>query len=116
MKLILQNGYPYPLPPDFDSDQYDARSHHIEIDGVIHFEWKHTLTVEFETDIRASRVHLHSEWEVWNHNTLEARISVADGYNHPAIIYGDKAYCGFILVPEAIPDRADLCSKTSPPT
>ena len=49
MRLSLENGYPYPLPDGFDLDTYDSRSHSVLIEDVRHFEWRHTLTIEFDT-------------------------------------------------------------------
>lgn len=43
MRLTLQNGYPYPLPPGFDFDAYNPRMHWVSFE-VRHFEWLHTLT------------------------------------------------------------------------
>ena len=47
MRLTLQNGYPYPLPPGFDFDAHNPHMHFVGFDGVRHFEWLHTLTIEF---------------------------------------------------------------------
>lgn len=102
MSLILQNGYPYPYPEgitDEQADQYadEAMSHTLEIHGVKCFEWKHELTIEFvdyESFCRALDV---TGWAHYDHIVLSAPYSAKDGYNHPAIIVGDKAYCGFIV-------------------
>lgn len=48
MRLTLQNGYPYPLPPGFDFDAYNPHMHWVSFE-VRHFEWLHTLTIEFDT-------------------------------------------------------------------
>lgn len=101
MRLTLQNGYPYPCPEGFDSEAegYDPRDYSVEIPGVIHFEWLHTVTVQFadRTTFNAAKEVLG--WDVWSDSEriLEAPTSADDGYNHPAIIVKDKAYCGFIL-------------------
>lgn len=42
MRLTLQNGYPYPLPPGFDFDAHNPHMHFVGFDGVRHFEWLHT--------------------------------------------------------------------------
>ena len=49
MRLTLQNGYPCPLPPGFDFDAHNPHMHFVGFDGVRHFEWLHTLTIEFDT-------------------------------------------------------------------
>ena len=99
MRLSLENGYPYPLPDGFDSDTYDSRSHSVLIEDVCHFEWRHTLTIEFDTVEACERIEqLSGCWTPWSHKVLEAVIDVNDGYEHPAIVFGDKAYCGFVLL------------------
>ncbi len=105
MKLILQNGYPYPLPEGFGddpNDTYDCRDYEYSLEGVTHFEWKHTLTIEFKDRRTYDFAKRDTGWDEWDGNNmiLEATTSVEDGYDHPAIIVGDKAYCGFILVDE----------------
>lgn len=104
MQLILQNGYPYPLPRDFDAEAqgYDCRDYTVVIEGVRHFEWKYELTVEFK-DYKAAKEHhetLDWPWYDKARCVLSAPFSADDGYEAPAIIAGDKAYCGFILVEE----------------
>ena len=99
MRLSLENGYPYPLPDGFDLDTYDSRSHSVLIEDVRHFEWRHTLTIEFDTGEACERVEqLSGCWTHWSHKVLEAVTAVDDGYEHPAIVFGDKAYCGFVLL------------------
>jgi hypothetical protein len=102
MKLILTHGYPYPYPfPDgFDAEEegYDCRSYSLEIEGVVHFEWVHTVTVEFAHYGAYEAAKELTKWEPWGDGPiLEAATSGPDGYDHPAIVVGDKAYCGFIL-------------------
>ena len=96
VKLILTNGYPYPLPKEFDFDTYDPEM--VDIEGVVHFEWKHTLTVGFDSWARMEAIQKRSGWRQWVGTALEAKTSVDDGYGHPAIVFADKAYCGFILL------------------
>lgn len=106
MKLILTNGYPYPYPTDLTEEQQEeiskkAGSLQTVIDGVVHFQWLHTVTVEFSDDLahwEKAQELLTKGWKQWFGNTLEAPISAADGYGHPAIILGNVAYCGFTLV------------------
>lgn len=106
MKLVLTNGYPYPYPTGLTEAQQEgiseaAAGRSMEIEGVAHFEWKHTVTVEIRDDFKywleARRV---TGWPVWSEGVLEAPTSAADGYDHPAIIVGDTAYCGFQLLAE----------------
>lgn len=100
MKLLLTNGYPYPWPDDFDSEkkEYDARDYEVQLAGVTHFEWLHTVTVEFSTIEACEEAKAKTGWADWSSYVLEAGTSAKDGYDHPAIIVGDKAYCGFILL------------------
>lgn len=99
MRLVLENGYPYPLPSDFDSDGYDARSHEVVIHSVARIEWLHTLTVEFaHLDAFEAARQRSRCWKRWSHLVLEAIVSSADGYEHPAIVFDGKAYCGFVLM------------------
>lgn len=98
MKLILQNGYPFPLPKDFDSDAYDSRDNSLTLENVKHFEWKYTVTVEFETDVAAKLAKQLTGWVYWDKPRIfEAKTSSPDGYEHPAIVVKGFAYCGFIL-------------------
>jgi hypothetical protein len=99
MKLLLQNGYPYPFPEGFDveAEGYDSREFQVILHQVVQFEWKYCLTIEFSDFTAASFAQAATGWKSWAPVILEATISVADGYDHPAIIVGDKAYCGFIV-------------------
>lgn len=98
MKLVLMNSYPYPLPDDFDSDTHEARAFSLELRGVIHFEWCHTVTVEFSKLEAYFTAQELTGWGEWSPGVLEATTSADDGYDHPAIIAGDMAYCGFVLL------------------
>lgn len=102
--LLLTNGYPHPYPDDATDEQVEqwaeaAGSTLERVHGVVHFEWLHTVTIEF-----ADRDHYHAartrfpEWRAWSHLVLEAPTSSEEGYEHPAIIAAGKAYCGFILL------------------
>ncbi len=104
MKLILTNGYPYPYPEGLTAEQnesiaQDAPGHRLEIDGVRHFEWLHTVTVEFTYMDQFNKALDLTGWEFYSFRVLEAPTSVRDGYDHPAIVVKDMAYCGFILIP-----------------
>lgn len=100
MQLLLTNGYPYPFPKGFDAEEegYDARDYEVQLAGVTHFEWLHTVTVEFSTIEACEEAKAKTGWADWSFCVLEAITSVEDGYDHPALIAGDKAYCGFILL------------------
>lgn len=101
MRLRLTNGYPYPFPenpPDDDPLMLDGN---LVLHGVRHFEWKHTVTVEFENWYYLEKATDATGWKSWDNGlVLEAPQSAADGYGHPAIIVKDVAYCGFILEDE----------------
>lgn len=102
MRLRLINGYPYPypegLPPEEEARISDAsRSRTLEIEGVVHFEWLHTVTIEFVNWGCYNAAANLTGWKEWSFLILEAQTSSADGYNHPAIVVGNTAYCGFIL-------------------
>jgi hypothetical protein len=107
MKLILENGYPYPYPKGLSDEEgervaNDAPDIQMELKGVRAFEWLHTMTIEFESSDAALAAIRQTDWDVWDaaRNILEAKTSSEDGYGHPAIIVGDKAYCGFIVAAE----------------
>lgn len=103
MRLILTNGYPYPYPLDATEAQQEAlteasASHRLELAGVATFQWLHTVTVEFRTDSMTDHAAERTGWTEWCARVLEAKTSSGDGYDHPAIIVNDMAYCGFLLV------------------
>lgn len=102
MKLVLTNGYPYPPPPALTDAQLAvmaeaAASDRLEIHGVINFEWLHTVTVEMESAEAYAKAQKATGWPNWSANTLEASTSRGNGYGHPALVVGAKAYCGFQL-------------------
>jgi hypothetical protein len=99
MKLILQNGYPFPLPAGFDSDTYECRDNSLTLEDVVHFEWKHTVTVEFRSANAATAAKQLTDWTYWDSpRILEAETNGPEGYGHPAIIVKGMAYCGFVLL------------------
>lgn len=103
MKLTLTNGYPYPYPDGLSDEEADDISEAaggiaLVLHGVKHFQWLHTVTVEFENWYYLYAADTATGWKTWDNGlVLEAPISAADGYGHPAIIVGDTAYCGLIL-------------------
>lgn len=99
MKLLLQNGYVYPCPPSGETEGWNSNEHELELSDVCHFEWKHTITVEFKNHAAAEAAYRLTGWRWWDNDglILEAAYSVQDGYEHPAICTKDMAYCGFIL-------------------
>ena len=102
MRLRLTNGYPYPWPDHLPEAEQEAISlvapgNQFRIEGVKHFEWLHTVTVEFEEDWQLFKARDATGWGIWSDCILEAPTSASDGYDHPAIIVGNMAYCGFIL-------------------
>jgi len=110
MKLHLLNGYPFPYPKDLTPEQEeshadDASGITLDIDNVSHFEWVHTLTIEFTSMFAARTAVSQTGWAFYDESrlVLEAKVSSEDGYGHPAIVAGDKAYCGFILLPDDQP-------------
>ena len=50
----------------------------------------------FEAYERAQQ--LSGCWMPWSYLVLEAVVSAEDGYEHPAIVFGNKAFCGFRLL------------------
>jgi len=102
MKLRLINGYPYPFPSHLPEDEQEAISTEapgvqLTLEGVTHFEWMHTVTVEFDLWGHYCEAREKTGWKRWSDSVLEAPTSAGDGYGHPAIIVGNMAYCGFIL-------------------
>lgn len=103
MKLILQNGYPYPYPLNATEEEQEklsmaAPGNRLEIEGVCFLQWLHTMTVELSTFEHYEEAKRLTDWEHWCHNVLEAPTSAADGYDHPAILVGGMAYCGFYFI------------------
>lgn len=108
MRLALRNGYPYPYPSGISEAEQerianDAPDHEIVLHGVRHFEWLHTVTVEFRSLYHYQLALETTLWRPWDASRwiLEATTSAEDGYEHPAIIVRDKAYCGFALMEDA---------------
>jgi hypothetical protein len=102
IKLVLSNGYPHPYPSHLPAQEQDAINENLTelvLLGVVHFEWKYLPTIEFETPALAELARSITGWDYWegNPDILAANYSVEDGYEHPALIVADKAYCGFIL-------------------
>lgn len=105
MRLTLQNGYPYPYPTGISEAEAEDIADNLatlELHGVTHFEWLHTVTVEFDNVLSVLEAQAKTGWKTWDNGlVLEAPQSAADGYGHPAIIARDTAYCGFILQEDA---------------
>jgi hypothetical protein len=103
MQLTLQNGYPYPYPlgAALDDALADAAAGKwLVLKGVAHFQWLHTVTVEFEDHAALLAAEQITGWERWGPLVLEAKTSSEDGYDHPAIVTHNTAYCGFMLLPD----------------
>lgn len=105
MRLILRNGYPYPYPKNASEAEHETHSSNaggimLDIPGVVHFEWLHSVTVEFADDEAFDHAQRTTGWKTWSYRVLEAQTSAADGYHHPAIIAANCAFCGFNLVPD----------------
>lgn len=108
MQLRLTKGFPYPFPSGLTQEQedliaYDADNIFLILDDVTLFEWVHTVTIEFASPEAFQKAQLQTGWKTWCANVLEAPTSAEDGYNHPAIISGDRAYCGFLLFADPQP-------------
>lgn len=111
MKLILTNRYPYPYPENVSVEggeriSSEATDYDLTLDGVIHVQQLHTLTVEFLDEGHMAEAVERTGWERWgtepNRFILEAKTSKEDGYdNHPAIIVRNEAWCGLILKSDA---------------
>ena len=102
MKLILSNGYPSPMPThltevELDNIIDDAPGVILELDGVVHYEWKHTLTIEFESRAAFHQAVNLTGWDEYAPLILDAETDPDEGYEHPAIIADGIAYCGFIV-------------------
>ncbi|MGE4483015.1 hypothetical protein [Acidocella sp.] len=105
MRLILRNGYPYPYPTNISEAEHETHASQaagvmLELPGVVHFEWLHVVTVEFADDDALEHAQRTTGWKTWGYRVLEAQTSAADGYQHPAIIAANCAFCGFNLIPE----------------
>lgn len=107
MLLTLQNGYPYPYPMHLSDTEQEVHSEAasgicLDIHGVVHFEWKHTVTVEFVDRDAMLAAQKATGWEIYHELVLEAKTSPEDGYDHPAIVARSTAYCGFMLVADPV--------------
>lgn len=108
MKLILSHGYPYPYPLDLTEAQQAELSHaapayQLVIQGVKHFEQKHTTTVEFVSDEAWHTAQAITGWKTWATRILEAPTDAENGLAYDAFIVANVAYCGHVLVEEALP-------------
>lgn len=100
--LTLQNGYPSPYPENLSEAEQEEISENVtslNIAGVVNFQWLHTITIEFADQASYDAAKALTGWTPWSALVLEAQSSGPEGYDHPAIIAGDKAYCGFMLTP-----------------
>ena len=109
MKLILQNGYPSPWFEVMGLGERYAEAAagvSLTLEGVIHFQWLHTVTVEFRDRESYNKARAITGWKDWGDGlVLEADTRAGEGYGHPAIVanvpyeeHPKTAYCGFILV------------------
>lgn len=115
--LTLQNGYPSPYPEgltDEESDEIADNVTSLDIVGVVAFQWLHTITIEFADQASYDAAKALTGWTPWSPLVLEAQSSAAEGYAHPAILAGDKAYCGFMLT-LAEPAEAEEPAPTPAP-
>jgi hypothetical protein len=109
MNLILSNGYPFPYPAGLSEAQQEelsqaAPSYRLVIAGVTHFEQKFTTTVQFRGNDAYLTAMAITGWKPWEPLVLEAPTSDKDGYDYPAILVGNVAYCGYQLVePPVLP-------------
>lgn len=118
MNLILSNGYPYPYPDKLTEKEQEelsmaAPAYRLVIEGVTHFEQKHTTTVEFRDADSYQTAQAITGWAAWSDLKLilEAPTSADDGYDYPAIIVGKVAYCCHQLVepkPSVLPPANPL--------
>lgn len=112
MKLILMNGYPWPEQYSEGAKRaFSKRAGEIclELHGVVHFEWLHSVTVEFKDQESFDKAQALTGWKRWDSPKfiLEAKTSSVEGFGHPAVIADvlyclqpKTAYCGFMLLEE----------------
>lgn len=102
-QLELGDGYPCPFPVDLPEDEQeeinqDLRGTQITLKGVVHFEWRFSVTVEFIDHEAMREAQAVTGWQQWGAGAiLEAPTSESDGREFPAVIVGDKAYCQIIM-------------------
>jgi hypothetical protein len=106
MKLLLEDGSPYPFPHQLTEDDQQLISVAscgvvLELSDVIAFEWLHAVTVEFASPEALQTAQQLTGWKTWSDAALEAPISVDNGEGHPAIVAGSFAYRGVVLYRDA---------------
>jgi len=104
MRLILTLGYPFPYPEDLTDQQTDHLAHEagnqwLTLEGVASLEMKYCLTVQFTDSEACERAKQLTGWPAYDEDgfILEPTVSPMDGYEYPAIVAGNLAYCGLYL-------------------
>lgn len=102
MILVLSQGYPFPYPEGLTQEQVDelaesAPHHTIELPDVKSVEMKFEFTVEFNSQEAAALMALVTGWEFCTPSILLAQTSNKDGYDFPAVIVRNRAFCGIFL-------------------
>ncbi len=103
MKLLLSSGYPYPYPEGLTTEEQeaianDAPSVTLTLEGVVHFEIKHTVTVEFVDREAAEVARKLTGWKNWGAFGPVLEANTGEGYDFPALIASDKEYCSITLL------------------
>ena len=96
MKLTLMNGYPSPYPvaltiDDADSFAEAAGGITLTIEGVRHFEWKHTVTIEFEDFESFEKARDQTGWKRWGHRPDSGSRDQSEGGLRPPRHRGRRA-------------------------
>jgi hypothetical protein len=114
MKIILSRRYPIPYPSNLSVLSHDmlavqAASQSLEIKGVITFEWKRTILIEFASEEHADVVRQITGWAYFKddlqttrlNNILEVKTSCIEAIPlPPAWLEGNGKFgwCGMHIV------------------
>lgn len=119
MKLILNNGYPWPPTPATTEAQLEtaaslASGHQLVLEGVVDLEVAHDLVVEFADEKAQQAAQQQTGWEAVGLRHLRAGLAREGGYSLPGIIVYKRLisaawdapaaeYCGFRLALSSVP-------------
>lgn len=124
MKLIFENGYPWDNGKALSENDIEkgieervsdkAPAISLTLEGVLHVELKHTMTVQFVSQEAAQEAHTITGWKYWDQDkhVLEGVYDPSAGYDFGGFIvdrpysielageirtWPQTEFCGFIV-------------------